>query len=439
MWARLLPFASPLTKLHLKFTAPSRFVGPMRIVDVCAFYTPSGGGVRTYVEAKLRAAARFGHEVILIAPGAEQQVIRRGPGALLVTIPSPQLPVDRRYRYFDDEQFLHSTLDAWQPDHVEASSPWSSATMVGRWPGAATRSLVMHADPLASYAYRWLGGVASRDVIDRSLAWFWRHLRGLGQMFDTVVCANSQLAGRLASGGVARTRTIRMGVEPGVFSSSLRSSELRRAALAQLGLDADSLLLLGIGRFSAEKRWEMVLRAAGECGRKLPVGLLLVGDGPRRQKLEMVAEQYRNVAVLPPIGARSELASLLASGDALVHGCESETFCLVAAEARASGIPLIVPDRGAAADQLVEGAGAVYTAGREQSLEQAIGRFINRGTELQRAAAVRSSRSRTIDEHFAELFDCYEGLSPQHAIAPATAAAGAAAALVDPLRVTSAP
>jgi alpha-1,6-mannosyltransferase len=32
----------------------------MRIVDVCAFYTPEGGGVRTYVERKLAAAPRAG-------------------------------------------------------------------------------------------------------------------------------------------------------------------------------------------------------------------------------------------------------------------------------------------------------------------------------------------------------------------------------------------
>src|SRR5437763_771183 len=127
---------------------------------------------------------------------------RRGPGAVLVTIPSPKLAVDRRYRYFNDEAALHATLDAWQPDHVEASSPWSSASMVGRWQGAASRSLVMHADPLAAYAYRWLGGFASTGQIDRLFGWFWRHLRGLGQMFDSVVCANADLAQRLTAGGV---------------------------------------------------------------------------------------------------------------------------------------------------------------------------------------------------------------------------------------------
>src|SRR3954469_13240750 len=100
----------------------------MRIADVCAFYTPAGGGVRTYVEAKLRAGARLGHEMIVIAPGDRHEVIRRGPGAVFVTVPAPRLPVDGRYRYFDDEDALHDVLNVWQPDHVEASSPWSSAT-----------------------------------------------------------------------------------------------------------------------------------------------------------------------------------------------------------------------------------------------------------------------------------------------------------------------
>jgi alpha-1,6-mannosyltransferase len=400
----------------------------MRIVDVSAFYSPFGGGVRTYVEAKLRAAVRFGHEVVVIAPGEGHCVERRGPGALLVTIPSPTLPFDRRYRYFDDERLLHATLDAWQPDHVEASSPWSSATMVGRWQGAATRSLVMHADPLSAYAYRWLGGVAPMEAIDRWFGRFWRHLRGLGRMFDTIVCANGQLARRLVGAGIGNTETIRMGVEPGLFSPSLRSAEMRRAVLGALGLGEDGLLLLSVGRFSAEKRWDMVLRAAGECGRNLPVGLLLVGDGRKRQKLEMVAGRYPNVEVIPAITDRSELASLLASADALVHGCEAETFCLVAAEARASGIPLIVPDRGAAVDQLVEGAGTSYAAGRERSLEQAIARFMNRGPELQRAAAVRASRPRTMDEHFADLFSRYQslGVEPAEQLVARSAASGGA-------------
>jgi len=391
----------------------------MRIVDVCAFYTPAGGGVRTYVDAKLRAAARFGHEIIVIAPGERREIVKRGPGAVLVTIPSPELPVDRRYRYFNDEQAIHRELDRWRPDHVEASSPWSSATMVGRWQGAATRSLIMHSDPLAAYAYRWFGGIAHTDTIDRWFGRFWRHLRGLGGMFDAVICANSHLAQRLRSGGVINAETIPMGVERGIFSPALRSNDLRADTLATLGLDANALLLIGVGRYSAEKRWETVMRAVGAYTRRRPVGLILVGDGPKRARLEAVAKRIDHVAVVPRLSDRGELARLLASADALVHGCEAETFCLVAAEARASGIPLIVPDRGAAGDQLAPNVGVLYRAGSEISLQRALERFVARGPELQRAAAARASDVRTIDEHFADLFARYATIVPAPALQPA--------------------
>jgi alpha-1,6-mannosyltransferase len=178
-------------------------------------------------------------------------------------------------------------------------------------------------------------------------------------------------------------------------------------------------LLLGVGRFSAEKRWNMVMRAVGEVGRRRPVGMLLVGDGSKRFGLELLANRTRHVAVLPKITDREELARLIASADALVHGCEAETFCLVAAEARASGIPLIIPDRGATVDQLVHGAGTAFRAGSQISLERAINRFVDRGPQLQRAAAVRASHVRTMDEHFGELFARYQTLVPQHVVRPA--------------------
>jgi alpha-1,6-mannosyltransferase len=387
----------------------------MRIVDVSAFYAPQGGGVRTYVDAKLKAARCFGHEMIVVIPGARDEVVERAPGAILASLASPKLPVDRRYRYFDDEKALHRLLDAWRPDHVEASSPWSSATMVGRWQGPATRSLVMHSDPLAAYAYRWLGGIASIETIDRCFGWFWSHLRGLGTLFDTVVCANGQLTERLRDGGIPGAETVPMGVEPGLFSPALRSPDLRAAALASLGLDPDSILLLGVGRFSAEKRWDMVIRAVGSAARQVPVGLLVVGDGVARRKLERLADGFANIAVMPHLADRRELARLLASADALVHGCEAETFCMVAAEARASGIPLIVPDRGAALDQRIAAAGGAYLSGRMQSLEQAIVDFVDRGPELQRAAAASASQVRSMDEHFGELFARYRALAPRRA------------------------
>lgn len=387
----------------------------MRIIDVCAFYTPAGGGVKTYVDRKLAAAETAGHDIVVIAPGHEDKVTPRGPNATLVTIASPRFPLDRRYRYFADEAALHRTLKLWRPDVVEASSPWSSASMVGRWQGAAPRALVMHCDPLSAYAYRWFGGVADVATIDRGFDRFWRHLRTLDGMFDRVICANDSLTDRLRHGGVSGAMTVRMGVEPGVFSPTHRDPAVRRDLLALCGLGPEATLLLGIGRYSPEKRWDMVIGAAIAAGTTTPVGLVLAGDGRSRSTLVSAASGSPHVVVGAPIRDRSILARMMASGDALVHGCEAETFCMVGAEARASGLPVIAPDRGGAADHAIGAPNLRYRAADAASLRQAI-------LDVARAKTVacpqqRSGDVRTMDDHFRDLFAHYRLLAEPGRIA----------------------
>ena len=380
----------------------------MRIVDVSAFYSPQGGGVKTYVERKLLAAADAGHEMIVIVPGREDGWCEVAPGSVLTSLASPSLPFDRRYRYFGDEPALHRALSSWRPDVVEASSPWSSASMVANWPGSAPRSLVMHADPLSAYAYRWFGRIASIDAIDRGFDRFWRHLRRLDDEFDRVVCASADLESRLRRGGLRNAVTIPMGVEPNRFSMNFRDEQLRREMLARCGLSPEALLLVGVGRYSPEKRWGMVIEAAMAAGSTSPVGLVLVGDGRSRRSLIAQASGCPHVVVGDSVRDRHALAALIASADALVHGCEAETFCMAAAEARASGTAVIAPDRGGAADHAVDAPSIRYEAASGDALRVAITRFAR--TAADEAAPSQPSRIRTMDEHFAELFAEYDAL-----------------------------
>jgi alpha-1,6-mannosyltransferase len=172
----------------------------------------------------------------------------------------------------------------------------------------------------------------------------------------------------------------------------------------------------------------MVLRAVTENASRRNIGLLLVGDGPRRLKLELGVRRMASAAVLPSLDNRHELARLMASADALVHGCEAETFCLVAAEAHASGIPMIVPDRGGAAAHVAMGAGIAYRACDRHALERAIDTFVAVRRELQSNAVDRASAVRTMDEHFAELFERYATLvpTPLPQSAPSVVRAGSA-------------
>lgn len=383
----------------------------MRIVDVCAFYSPHGGGVKTYVERKLLAGAAAGHEVIILAPSDNHGVRETEGGGRIIMMPARRFPLDRRYSYFDDENSLHAMLDQLQPDVVEASSPWASAAMVARWQGSAPRSLIMHADPLSAYAYRWFGHVLSRDTIDRGFDWYWRHLRRLDDSFNLVVSASDGLSQRLSAGGLQRVVTLPMGVEPGCFSPAYRNEVLRGRLLERCGLAPDATLLLGIGRHAPEKRWPMVIEAVASAGYARPVGLVLVGDGRDRARVRRAAANNPHIQLLAPMYDRAMLAELLASADALVHGCEAETFGMVAAEARASGLPVIVPDEGGSADQARAGGGFTYRARQADSLAAAVLSFIDRnGEQLRNHAHASAASVMTMDEHFSQLFAAYSGL-----------------------------
>jgi alpha-1,6-mannosyltransferase len=100
---------------------------------------------------------------------------------------------------------------------------------------------------------------------------------------------------------------------------------------------------------------------------------------------------------------------MLASADALIHGCEAETFCMVAAEGAASGLPLILPDRGGAADHHRPGCGIRYAACDARDLGERLTAYL--GDDLQgerRRAAALASQVRLMDAHFSDLFAVYE-------------------------------
>lgn len=384
----------------------------MRIVDVCAFYSPKGGGVKTYIEQKLNIAPGLGHDVTILAPGDRDDVTEYGPGARIMTLAAPRFPLDRKYWYFADEGSLHRALDRLGADVVEASSPWRSASMVARWEGPAHRSLVMHADPLSAYAYRWFGPLMTQQAIDRGFYRFWDHLRLLGAAFDTTICANHDLARRLREGGVPGTHVQPLGIETQVFSPARRDPQVRGRLLAACGLPENARLLVGAGRLAPEKRWPMVVEAVAAASRSVPVGLVLFGEGRERQAVLRAIGGNPHIRLFEPQRDRAIFAAILASADGVVHGCEAETFCMVAAEACASATPVIVPDRGGASDHARSGGGVTFKAASALHLANTITRFCAENRPMKGMARPISHQ-----EHFAQLFAHYEGLGRDRRVA----------------------
>ena len=377
----------------------------MRIVDVCGFYAPGGGGVRSYVEQKFQAAQMHGHELTVIAPGqANREEVR--PSGRILWIESPAMPFDPAYRRFDRPGPVWSAISAMAPDVVEGSSPWRGGWIAGHWPGEAARAFVFHQDFVAGYPQTLLGAVMQAGTVDRLFEPWWERMRRLSARFDVTVAAGDWLARRLAGFGVHRPVAVPFGIEPGRFSPGRRDEALRRRLLDACGAAPDAALILAVGRLHPEKRPHVLIegfaRAREASGREL--GLVLVGDGPWRLQIERLARRHRGVHMLGAVSDRDQIARVYASADLLIHGSSAETFGLVVAEAVASGLPVVAPAAGGAAELARLGPSRLYPPGDRVALAAAMLGLLN-DTPSRPQPAVATS-----DEHFARLFGLYQTL-----------------------------
>lgn len=381
----------------------------MRIVDVCGFYTPFGGGIRTYVEQKLAMAERLGQDVTILAPDAEYNIREVGPSARIVGLPSPRFPLDRKYFAFTEAAPVHAELDRLSPDFVEASSPWRSASIAMSWRPEVPKAFIMHSEPLSAHVYRWFERLASTDAVDRQFDWFWERLREFGRTFGAVICANSNLAERMSEGGVGNVFNVPMGVQPGVFGPQHRDEALRADLLAECALGPEATLLVTAGRLANEKRIPMLVEAATLAGAQRPIGLAIFGEGRARDKIVRAIAGNPHIRLFMPVRERDRFAAILASADALLHGCEAETFGMTTAEARASGVPVIAPDRGGASD--FADPPLQFAATDTDDAVRAILALPERFAPYPPSRQVRS-----MEDHFAELFALYERIAAERRV-----------------------
>ena len=320
--------------------------------------------------------------------------------ARLIRIAGPALPYDRTYHLLGRFDKIRSKIRGEGPDVLEAHSPYLGAAAVvaaGR-SASPVRTAFWHADHVGTYLEPWMGRL-SRPLF---LA-----VRALLAPFDATFVAGAAQARKLRAVGVANVVHVPFGVDVKTFHPGARDEAVRRRLLGPANPGA--VLLVGVGRFAFEKRWDVVLDAFARVRAERDAVLVLFGDGPERARLERRA----------PAGVRFEgfetdrarLAASLASADVLVHGCPRETFGLVVSEAVASGLPVVVPDAGGAVESADRSCGEVYPSLDVDACAAAILRLLARDpVELRARAVEAATRVPTATEHFARVLAVYDDL-----------------------------
>lgn len=133
--------------------------------------------------------------------------------------------------------------------------------------------------------------------------------------------------------------------------------------------------VLFVGRLEAYKGVHVLLEAARM---HKDVSVRIVGDGPARTSLELMARGSRNVRFDGFLSGRALEDAYASACVLVVPSLWYEPFGLVALEAMAAGVPVIVSDRGGLPEIVGDQEGGVVVpAGDAKALAAAIRRFVD--------------------------------------------------------------
>ncbi|GGF43646.1 hypothetical protein GCM10011519_16880 [Marmoricola endophyticus] len=280
------------------------------------------------------------------------------------------------------EQIEGDGLQTWLPASPDAGWDVRHAGRIvwraWRWRPEVTVSFLLQATLLTRLLNvlvrprRSIASMRNEKLETRLRTWLYRVTCGL----DDVVVTNSRSAARtLRHNGTVPDDPRRIVVIPnGIDADAVRARATADPARtrAALGVAAESVLLLGIGRLSDQKDWPTLLDALARTDDS--VSCVIAGEGPQREALEALAARLGVSERLTFLGLRHDVPDLMAAADALVLSSRYEGTPNVVLEALAMGLPVIASDVGACRELLEGTEGEVVPPGDAAALAAAIGR-----------------------------------------------------------------
>ena len=159
-----------------------------------------------------------------------------------------------------------------------------------------------------------------------------------------------------------RVRVIHNGIEP----ANAASAADRRRARMLLGLDEGAFVVTTVARLDPVKDLGSLLDAFAFVRRRVPSArLVIVGDGPERQRLEARAEREDLAGSVAITGYRSDVRALLPAADVYASSSISEGVSLTILEAMATGVPVVATSVGGTPEILSDGTGGLLVPSRD--------------------------------------------------------------------------
>ena len=152
--------------------------------------------------------------------------------------------------------------------------------------------------------------------------------------------------------------------------------------------------LIMVSRFASSKDQETVIRAMKELDNDIT--LRFVGDGVNLEHCKQVANDLGVSNRIHFLGARSDVADLIAESYIGIQSSNWEGFGLTAVEIMACGKPVIATEVNGL-KQVVEGAGLLFEAGNDKELASAINHLLSDDAFYNKVAGKCYERAKEYD------------------------------------------
>ncbi|MCS7197419.1 MAG: glycosyltransferase family 4 protein [Candidatus Bipolaricaulota bacterium] len=230
--------------------------------------------------------------------------------------------------------------------------------------------------------------------------WLLAQVERLPARFSTkIICVSEydrQLALRFRVAPKEKLVVIHNGVEPEPFCLTTDKRELR----LRLGMSDAAGVVTMVGRFAPPKDFETLI-AAWEGLRAPSWQLWLVGEGPRRSRLEELVRAKGLCQHIRFLRERHDVPAILKASDIFVLSSRWEGLPLTVIEAMFAGLPVIATRVGGVPELVEEGITGLLVPARDtRALGNALEQLINSAELRQRMGELgrqRALRQFTVD------------------------------------------